>query len=241
MYFTASFILLGVYYKRHNPSDHPLVIYTLFAFFILWNSVATITSEPIWFWSLTWIAHFFASTFLIFTIYGTNFKPRNYLYNLIDLFSSIAHCRWNTQVISMTTVLAINWTVLLLLGNLKPVPFSEALLFTILLNTICYYTYYVQLKRINGEHRPIVNILLNYAGVIILILGLVSFTHGVTDKTKSPELNRQQNQNCIVLNFFDYHDLWHFATSYGLGFLFLGLQFIDEDLIGVKRTDIKVF
>jgi len=59
MFYTASFLLLGVYYKRHDPADRPLLIYTLFAFFILWNFVATVTNEPYWFWGVTWGIHFF--------------------------------------------------------------------------------------------------------------------------------------------------------------------------------------
>jgi len=210
-------------------------------FFILWNFVATITAEPEWFWGVTWAIHFFASTFIVFVIYGVDFRPRNYYYELYELLKNIVYCNWTIQVRTVTIVIVVNWIVLGTVGALRALPFSEALLATILVNTISYYTYYAQQKRRSNEHRPLVNILLNYTGIIIIVLGLVSFTYGVTDKNLPPELNRQKNRDCILLDFFDWHDVWHFSTSYGLGFLFLGLQFVDEDVIGIERISLKVF
>ena len=37
-----------------------------------------------------------------------------------------------------------------------------------------------------------------------------------TDKEKSPEASRDQNQACAVVGFFDYHDLWHILSSFAL-------------------------
>jgi len=178
---------------------------------------------------------------MVFTIYGTDFHPRDYFHEVAELLLNIGHCRWTLQVKTIVIVITINWIVLVTIGALRALPFSEALLATILVNTISYYTYYVHQKRKNNEQRPIANIVLNYLGIIIIILGLVSFTYGVTNKTLAPELNRQLNKDCILLDFFDWHDMWHFATSYGLGFLYLGLQFVDEDIIGVERIHLVVF
>ena len=37
-----------------------------------------------------------------------------------------------------------------------------------------------------------------------------------TDKTASPEDSRNRNKECGVLGFFDWHDLWHFLSSFAL-------------------------
>ena len=37
-----------------------------------------------------------------------------------------------------------------------------------------------------------------------------------TDKVKSPEGSRDLNQDCAVVGFFDYHDLWHMMSSFAL-------------------------
>ena len=37
-----------------------------------------------------------------------------------------------------------------------------------------------------------------------------------TDKTASPEDSRDHNEECGILRFFDWHDLWHFLSSFAL-------------------------
>ena len=37
-----------------------------------------------------------------------------------------------------------------------------------------------------------------------------------TDKTSSPENSRDKNEECVILGFFDCHDLWHFLSSFAL-------------------------
>ena len=42
------------------------------------------------------------------------------------------------------------------------------------------------------------------------------FAKETTDKSKSPEKSRDLNQECIFLAFFDWHDVWHIFSSFGL-------------------------
>ena len=37
-----------------------------------------------------------------------------------------------------------------------------------------------------------------------------------TDKTQTAEESRDLNKSCAVVNFFDYHDLWHILSSFSL-------------------------
>ena len=37
-----------------------------------------------------------------------------------------------------------------------------------------------------------------------------------TNKTSSPENSRDQNEECVIFGFFDWHDLWHFLSSFAL-------------------------
>lgn len=37
-----------------------------------------------------------------------------------------------------------------------------------------------------------------------------------SDKTKSAALSRDLNHDCVVVGFFDYHDLWHILSSFAL-------------------------
>ena len=37
-----------------------------------------------------------------------------------------------------------------------------------------------------------------------------------TNKTSSPENSRDQNEESVIFGFFDWHDLWHFLSSFAL-------------------------
>eukprot|EP00479_Gromia_sphaerica_P011318 TRINITY_DN5543_c0_g1_i1.p1 TRINITY_DN5543_c0_g1~~TRINITY_DN5543_c0_g1_i1.p1 ORF type:complete len:143 (+),score=28.67 TRINITY_DN5543_c0_g1_i1:127-555(+) len=39
------------------------------------------------------------------------------------------------------------------------------------------------------------------------------FMRGVTDKTKSPALSREMNEECYWFDYFDAHDVWHFFAG----------------------------
>ena len=57
---------------------------------------------------------------------------------------------------------------------------------------------------------------------IFVTVGLLAAAVGVfqglqtTDKTALPEDSRDHNKECEILGFFDWHDLWHFLSSFAL-------------------------
>ena len=53
--------------------------------------------------------------------------------------------------------------------------------------------------------------------VVILFSALIIFEAlPTTDKAETPEKSRNKNKECILLGFFDYHDLWHILSSFAL-------------------------
>ncbi|KAK3082788.1 hypothetical protein FSP39_005310 [Pinctada imbricata] len=58
---------------------------------------------------------------------------------------------------------------------------------------------------------------------------------------ETPAVSREGNRNCIVLNFYDAHDVWHMLSAIALFFSFLILLTIDDDLFSTKREKILVF
>ncbi|KAL9963642.1 hypothetical protein ACROYT_G027168 [Oculina patagonica] len=60
-------------------------------------------------------------------------------------------------------------------------------------------------------------------------------------ETKSPAQSREGNKDCILLGFYDSHDVWHFLSACALFLSFLGLLTLDDDLLRTPRNNIPVF
>ncbi|TSK67177.1 SID1 transmembrane family member 2 [Bagarius yarrelli] len=58
---------------------------------------------------------------------------------------------------------------------------------------------------------------------------------------KTPAESREHNRDCILLSFFDDHDIWHFLSSIAMFGSFLVLLTMDDDLDTVQRDKIYVF
>ncbi|KAG5837376.1 hypothetical protein ANANG_G00238610 [Anguilla anguilla] len=79
----------------------------------------------------------------------------------------------------------------------------------------------------------ICNLLLYFAFYIIM--------KGLSTWQKTPAESREHNRECILLSFFDDHDIWHFLSSIAMFGSFLVLLTMDDDLDNVQRDKIYVF
>ena len=65
------------------------------------------------------------------------------------------------------------------------------------------------------------NVCIQVAYIVLMVIlwcvaGWFFAKKATTDKTLSPKKSRDYNQECILLNFFDAHDLWHILSSHAL-------------------------
>jgi hypothetical protein len=61
------------------------------------------------------------------------------------------------------------------------------------------------------------------------------------NRNLSPAESRNLNEDCIWLQFYDNHDLWHFFSAAAIFMAFLGLLTVDDDLLEVPRDKIYVY
>lgn len=54
-------------------------------------------------------------------------------------------------------------------------------------------------------------------------------------------LCRLLNQPCVLFDYFDTHDVWHFLSATGIFLLLILLYVLDNGLEDVPRSDIRVF
>ena len=58
-----------------------------------------------------------------------------------------------------------------------------------------------------------------------------------TDKTSSPENSRDKNEECVILGFFDSHDLWHFLSSFALFMGAFVIMFLSSEPQQSQQTE----
>jgi len=57
----------------------------------------------------------------------------------------------------------------------------------------------------------------------------------------TPAESRQWNQECVYLQFYDKHDVWHLLSAPALYFTFMYLMYLDDDICDKPQKDIPVF
>ena len=68
-------------------------------------------------------------------------------------------------------------------------------------------------------------------------------THCQAEKNSdlSPAESRHLNQPCVLFDFYDFHDVWHFLGGFGVFFTYMFLLNIDEDVKYKRRDQLRVF
>ena len=80
--------------------------------------------------------------------------------------------------------------------------------------------------------------------ILFLSVGVVAgyfYANKLQSRNLTPAESRNMNAPCLVGDFFDNHDLWHFFSSTALFLAFIFLLTIDDDLFNIRRNEIKIF
>ena len=125
---------------------------------------------------------------------------------------------------------------------------SNYLLFIFGVNTAGYATYYAIMKcyYVYGLKRPSESISWTCWIYIILcvIFGAIGLTFFIFYQEKSTEVSpsesRHLNHECAFW-FFDKHDIWHFASAFGILFAFMALLTLEDNNTRTPWNEIPVF
>ena len=74
-----------------------------------------------------------------------------------------------------------------------------------------------------------------------MITSIIFYNISVTNKLLSPEESDKLNKPCVLLDYFDYHDIWHILSSIGLFFMMINIYKIDNKLDNIKNSEINIF
>lgn len=93
----------------------------------------------------------------------------------------------------------------------------------------------------SGERIKLIPLLCIVCTSVVWGFALFFFFQGLSTWQKTPAESREHNRDCILLDFFDDHDIWHFLSSIAMFGSFLVLLTLDDDLDTVQRDKIYVF
>ncbi|XP_058411788.1 SID1 transmembrane family member 1 isoform X2 [Diceros bicornis minor] len=250
MYMIAGLCMLKLYQTRHP--DINASAYTAYASFA---GVITVTvlgvvfgKNEVWFWVIFSIIHILASLALSTQIYYMGrFK--------IDLgiFRRAAMVVYTDCCQQCSRPLYMDRMVLLVVGNLvngsfalfgliyRPRDFASYMLGIFICNLLLYLAFYIIMKLRSAEKVLPIPFFCIVATAVVWAAALYFFFQTLSSWEGTPAESREKNRECILLDFFDDHDIWHFLSATALFFSFLVLLTLDDDLDMVQRDKIRVF
>ncbi|KAM4888673.1 SID1 transmembrane family member 1 isoform 3-T3 [Thomomys bottae] len=250
MYMIAGLCMLKLYQTRHpdiNASAYSA--YASFAVVITLTVLGVVFGKnDVWFWVIFSAIHILASLALSSQIYYMGrFK--------IDLgiFRRAAMVFYTDCVQQCSRPLYMDRMVLLVVGNLvnwsfalfgliyRPRDFASYMLSIFICNLLLYLAFYIIMKLRSSEKVLPVPLFCIVATAVVWAAALYFFFQNLSSWEGTPAESREKNRECILLDFFDDHDIWHFLSATALFFSFLVLLTLDDDLDVVHRDQIPVF
>ncbi|XP_024433657.2 SID1 transmembrane family member 1 isoform X1 [Desmodus rotundus] len=251
MYMIAGLCMLKLYQTRHpdiNASAY--AAYASFAFVITLTVLGVVFGKnDVWFWLIFSVIHILASLALSTQIYYMGrFKIAD-----LGMFRRAAMVLYTDCIHQCSRPLYMDRMVLLIVGNLvnwsfalfgliyRPRDFASYMLGIFICNLLLYLAFYIIMKLRSSEKVLPIPLFCIVATAVLWAAALYFFFQNLSSWEGTPAESREKNRECILLDFFDDHDIWHFLSATALFFSFLVLLTLDDDLDVVRRDQIPVF
>ncbi|XP_011511241.1 SID1 transmembrane family member 1 isoform X1 [Homo sapiens] len=251
MYMIAGLCMLKLYQTRHpdiNASAYSA--YASFAVVIMVTVLGVVFGKnDVWFWVIFSAIHVLASLALSTQIYYMGrFKIAD-----LGIFRRAAMVFYTDCIQQCSRPLYMDRMVLLVVGNLvnwsfalfgliyRPRDFASYMLGIFICNLLLYLAFYIIMKLRSSEKVLPVPLFCIVATAVMWAAALYFFFQNLSSWEGTPAESREKNRECILLDFFDDHDIWHFLSATALFFSFLVLLTLDDDLDVVRRDQIPVF
>ncbi|XP_064380252.1 SID1 transmembrane family member 2 isoform X2 [Dromaius novaehollandiae] len=250
MYMIAGLCMLKLYQKRHpdiNASAYSA--YACLAIVIFFSVVGVVFGKGnMAFWIVFSVIHITATLLLSTQLY---YMGRWKLDS--GILRRIVHVLYTDCVRQCSGPLYADRMVLLVMGNIinwslaayglivHPNDFASYLLAIGICNLLLYFAFYIIMKLRSGERIQLIPLLCIISTSVVWGFALFFFFQGLSTWQKTPAESREHNRDCILLDFFDDHDIWHFLSSIAMFGSFLVLLTLDDDLDCVQRDKIYVF
>ncbi|XP_059955850.1 SID1 transmembrane family member 1 isoform X5 [Mesoplodon densirostris] len=256
MYIIAGLCMLKLYQTRH-----PDINASAYAAYISFALVITLTvlgvvfgKNDLWlFWVIFSAIHILASLALSTQIYYMGRFKIDVSDTDLGIFRRAAMVFYTDCIQQCSRPLYMDRMVLLIVGNLvnwsfalfgliyRPRDFASYMLGIFICNLLLYLAFYVIMKLRSSEKILLIPLFCIAATAAVWAAALYFFFQNLSSWEGTPAESREKNRECILLDFFDDHDVWHFLSATALFFSFLVLLTLDDDLDVVRRDQIPVF
>uniref|UniRef100_A0A8C1CBZ5 SID1 transmembrane family, member 2 n=1 Tax=Cyprinus carpio carpio TaxID=630221 RepID=A0A8C1CBZ5_CYPCA len=250
MYMIAGLCMLKLYQKRHpdiNASAYSA--YACLAAVIFFSVLGVVFGKGnTVFWIVFSVIHILATLLLSTQLYymgrwrldsGILRRMLNVIYT--DCIRQCSGPMYIDRMVLLVMGNIVNWS-LSAYGLIKrPNDFASYLLAIAICNLLLYFAFYIIMKLRSGERIQCLALVCILFTAVVWGFALFFFFQGLSTWQKTPAESREHNRECILLSFFDDHDIWHFLSSIAMFGSFLVLLTMDDDLDTVQRDKIYVF
>lgn len=250
MYMIAGLCMLKLYQKRHpdiNASAYSA--YACLAAVIFFSVLGVVFGKGnTVFWIVFSVIHILATMLLSTQLYYMGRWRLN-----SGIMRRMLHVIYTDCIRQCSGPMYIDRMVLLVMGNIvnwslaayglikRPNDFASYLLAIAICNLLLYFAFYIIMKLRSGERIKCLALVCILFTAVVWGFALFFFFQGLSTWQKTPAESREHNRECILLSFFDDHDIWHFLSSIAMFGSFLVLLTMDDDLDAVQRDKIYVF
>ncbi|XP_058866366.1 SID1 transmembrane family member 2-like isoform X2 [Acipenser ruthenus] len=250
MYMIAGLCMLKLYEKRHpdiNASAYSA--YACLAMVIFFSVLGVVFGKGnSVFWIVFSVIHILATLLLSTQLYYMGRWKldsgilRRILY--VVYTDCIRQCSGPMYIDRMVLLVMgniVNWSLAAFGLIVRPNDFASYLLAIGICNLLLYFAFYIIMKLRSGERIQLLPSFCILFTAVVWGFALFFFFQGLSTWQKTPAESREHNRECILLGFFDDHDIWHFLSSIAMFGSFLVLLTLDDDLDCVQRDKIYAF
>ena len=259
MYILLALIFVKLYSNRHPDSEvKPCVVFillsivVLFTFLSLFNEGTTnYIGKTILTIGLTVFT--LITVYMVYNLFITDlvyfyYKDLRQHNSILRILRQLFWPKYNKSRIFLSVIILIPLISIILLLWISGIfnSVASSIVFFFGFEVILYINYYWVLKFIRKEflHRPVVFFFafsLWLLSLVFWIPAIYYYTSASSHWEDSPAVARTYNSDCIFLDFYDNHDMWHALSAFALFTVYLSTLLIDENLYFVQRDKICVF
>ncbi|KAJ7402658.1 SID1 transmembrane family member 1 [Pitangus sulphuratus] len=250
MYMIAGLCMLKLYQTRHP--DINASAYSAYASFAVVICLAVLGvvfgKNDMWFWVVFSIIHVLASLALSTQIYYMGrFKMdlgifrRAVMVLYTDCIQQCSRPMYMDRMVLLIVGNLVNWSFAIFGLVYRPRDFASYILGIFICNLLLYLAFYIIMKLRSSEKLLPIPMFCIVSTAVVWAAALYFFFQNLSSWEETPAESREKNRPCILLGFFDDHDVWHFLSAAALFFSFLVLLTLDDDLDTVRRDKIPVF